>query len=87
MALPMDASTPIGIANDLDLRHLEILKSRVDKDSLKRLQLLPGRFPHEISFPDNSLVSSLIILILQSKQRRHVSSTQYFCPKSVDVFV
>jgi SAM-dependent methyltransferase len=52
------------IANDLDLRHLEILESRVDKDSLKRLQLLPGRFPHEISFPDNSLGAILISQVL-----------------------
>ena len=52
------------IANDLDPRHLEILKSRVPFDFLKQLQLLPGRFPNEIHFPENSLEGILISQVL-----------------------
>lgn len=47
------------IANDIDVRHLKILKQNAPESSLKRLDLRVGRIPGEVSFPENSLGSVL----------------------------
>lgn len=43
------------IANDLDKRHLDILKQRTPKSVLDHLTLMPGKFPQEVSIAKNSL--------------------------------
>ncbi|OJW52562.1 MAG: hypothetical protein BGO67_06400 [Alphaproteobacteria bacterium 41-28] len=52
------------IANDLDERHLHILKSKVSPSCLDRLELKPGRMPNEIDFEENSLGAVLASRIL-----------------------
>lgn len=47
------------IANDLDPRHLEILKSKVPSKFLERLNLKPGKFPQDLDFPEESLSAIL----------------------------
>jgi SAM-dependent methyltransferase len=47
------------IANDLDARHLAILKSKVSPKYLHRLELKLGRVPDEIDFPKNNLAGVL----------------------------
>ncbi len=47
------------IANDLDNRHLEILKQQCPQDYKDRLTLLPGNFPEEIDFEEGSLQAVL----------------------------
>lgn len=51
-------------ANDIDQRHLEILKEKVPSELQNRLQLAPGRFPSDLSFPDNSFGSLLACRVL-----------------------
>jgi len=43
------------IANDLDLRHLQILEDRVDSSMAPRLRLLPGKFPDDINLKPQSV--------------------------------
>lgn len=52
------------IANDLDERHLQILKSKVPPSQLNRLELKPGRMPNEIDFAANSLGAVLASRVL-----------------------
>lgn len=52
------------IANDIEPKHLEILKTRVPPSFLSHLHLLPGKFPTEIDFPENSLGAILISHVL-----------------------
>lgn len=52
------------IANDLDARHLQILKSKVPVSYFNRLEIKPGRMPNEIDFPDNSLEAVLASRVL-----------------------
>ncbi|MBP9692791.1 MAG: class I SAM-dependent methyltransferase [Alphaproteobacteria bacterium] len=52
------------IANDLDVRHLQILKSKVPSSLLDHLQLKPGRMPTEVDFEENSLGAVLASRIL-----------------------
>jgi polyketide synthase PksL len=42
-------------ANDLSPDHLAELRRRTPPEVRDRLNTLPGRFPHDLSFPDNSL--------------------------------
>jgi len=43
------------IANDIDKRHLEILKQNTPQAYQDRLELRVGKIPTEVSFPENSL--------------------------------
>ncbi len=43
------------IANDLDLGHLEFLRTRVPEAERPRLQLKPGRFPRQLHFEPATL--------------------------------
>jgi len=52
------------IANDLDERHLQILKNRTPKEFHDRLILKPGKFPDELQIEDDSLSAVLICRIL-----------------------
>jgi len=52
------------IANDLDERHLQILKSKVSPSNLKRLEIKPGRMPNEIDFGEDSLGAVLASRVL-----------------------
>jgi Methyltransferase domain len=45
----------VVIANDLDERHLQLLKSQAPVSSLERLQLKPGRMPDDLDFAEESL--------------------------------
>ncbi|OJX03039.1 MAG: hypothetical protein BGO76_00565 [Caedibacter sp. 38-128] len=51
-ALKMGAKV---IANDIESRHLEILKKRVPTSCLGRLELKVGKVPGEVNFAENSL--------------------------------
>src|ERR1043166_6915185 len=48
------------IANDLDERHLKILKERTPAKFRSRLKVQIGRFPNELRIEDNSLGGILI---------------------------
>ena len=48
------------VANDLDNKHLEILKSNTPEQYLKNLELKAGSLPKELSFPENSFKAILI---------------------------
>lgn len=50
--------------NDLDARHLEILRERCPIHLRERLKLLPGAFPKGLSFQDDSLGAVLIARVL-----------------------
>jgi hypothetical protein len=52
------------IANDIDPRHLDILKQRVPAPLQKNLILRPGRFPGDIEFDPHSLEAILICRVL-----------------------
>lgn len=52
------------VANDLDPRHLEILKQTAPKNALCRLELVPGRFPEELHFKENFFSAILISHVL-----------------------
>lgn len=52
------------IANDLDMRHLEILKSKTPPSLLDHLELKPGRMPDQIDFEENSLGAVLASRVL-----------------------
>ncbi len=59
------------IANDIDMRHLEILKQNTPKSCLKRLELKPGKIPGEVRFPENSLgavLASGVLHFLQGEE-------------------
>lgn len=51
------------LANDLDPRHLEILRERA-KDEAKALTLLPGAFPDGLDIPEGSLGAVLVCRVL-----------------------
>lgn len=48
------------IANDIEPKHLNILKTRVPTEYLPRLQLKLGKYPEELDFPSNSLGAILV---------------------------
>jgi SAM-dependent methyltransferase len=52
------------VANDLDARHLEILLSKVRPQDQGRLQLMPGRMPEDLTFPNNSFSAVLASRVL-----------------------
>ena len=52
------------IANDIDSRHLEILKSNCPDDLIQNLTLLPGKFPEELNIEQNSVDAILICRVL-----------------------
>lgn len=52
------------LANDLDQRHLNILKERTPERFRSNLELLPGKFPDEISLTENSLDGVLACRVL-----------------------
>lgn len=55
-ALKLGASV---IANDIEEKHLEILKNRTPKELHSRLTLLPGAFPNALMIPENTVGSVL----------------------------
>jgi len=52
------------IANDLDERHLQILKDRTPEAFHSQLILKPGRFPDELELEENSVSAILICRVL-----------------------
>ena len=52
------------IANDLDVHHLEILRSKVPLEHLGRLQIKKGRMPEDLDFPEKSLEAILASRVL-----------------------
>lgn len=53
------------IANDLDIRHLKLLRSQVARKNLGRLMLLPGDFPDDFNkIPDNYVDAILLCRVL-----------------------
>ncbi|HBG33895.1 MAG TPA: class I SAM-dependent methyltransferase [Holosporales bacterium] len=52
------------IANDLDERHLKILKNKLPPSLRKRLMLKPGRMPNGLEFEENSLGAVLASRVL-----------------------
>ena len=52
------------IVNDLDARHLEQLIQRATHAQLPYIKALPGRFPEELPFQENSLGAVLICRVL-----------------------
>jgi SAM-dependent methyltransferase len=52
------------IANDLDERHLQILRRKVPSSLLDHLELKPGRMPTDIDFEENSLGAVLASRVL-----------------------
>ena len=51
------------IANDIDPRHLEILKSRVSEKHSKQLEIMPGEFPY-LDVSDGTLGAILVCRVL-----------------------
>lgn len=51
-------------ANDIDDRHLQILKNRCSNEQLKFLDLKSGAFPFELNFKQNSFDAILICRVL-----------------------
>jgi len=52
------------VANDLDKRHLDILKSKVPPALLANLELKPGKMPSDLDFPQNHFGGILASRIL-----------------------
>lgn len=52
------------IANEIDARHLEILRQRLTPEQQARLTCVVGQFPNEIDFPDGTIGSILIARVL-----------------------
>lgn len=52
------------IANDLDERHLLILRERVPETLKEKLSLYPGRFPDELSFKSSSIGAFMIARVV-----------------------
>lgn len=74
------------IANDIDVRHLEILKSRVPLEQRARLRLLPGAFPDELNVGTETLGAALIARVLHffdgpSIERSAVKVFQWLAPR------
>lgn len=57
------ANGSIVVANDMDIRHLLILRERVDKKNWINLYLNNQRFPDETNFPENTFSSVLLCRI------------------------
>ena len=51
-------------ANDIDSRHLEILRDRVPAELRDRLELFPGAFPEGLSFERESLGAILVARVM-----------------------
>lgn len=52
------------IANDLDERHLEILKARAPEELRNKVQLRAGSFPDDLEFAPGSLGAALLCRVL-----------------------
>lgn len=52
------------IANDVDPRHLEILRERAPARLRERLTTMPGSFPDKVSFPPSSIGAALICRVM-----------------------
>lgn len=52
------------IANDIDVRHLQVLKDSIGQNKQSRLSLLPGKFPDELNVTDCSILNILISRVL-----------------------
>lgn len=50
--------------NDIDLRHLKIVEQNTAKKDLHRLKLVPGAFPRELNFPNETFRAILIARVL-----------------------
>jgi len=62
--VPALAAGATVLANDLSATQLAVLAAGVPPSNQKRLVLLPGRFPEELSLPENSLDGILCALVL-----------------------
>lgn len=60
----LKAGASLVYANDIDPRHLDLLSKNVPLKLKDNLRLLPGQFPEEIDFPENTLGSVLISRVL-----------------------
>jgi SAM-dependent methyltransferase len=61
--LPALAAGAAVIANDVDPKHLEILRERAGPLAGK-LSLFPGKFPNEVHLPDSSVAAILVARVL-----------------------
>jgi SAM-dependent methyltransferase len=52
------------VSNDLDPRHLQILKNKCPKEALERLTLVAGKFPEDVSFSSNYFDAILTVRVL-----------------------
>lgn len=50
--------------NDIEVKHLEIVAQLAKQKGFSRLKLVPGAFPKELNFPDNSFRAILIARVL-----------------------
>lgn len=50
--------------NDIDIRHLKIVEQQANKNDLARLKLVPGAFPKELDFPENSFGAILMARVI-----------------------
>jgi hypothetical protein len=62
--LPVLQAGAYAIANDLDVRHLELLWKAMPPALRSRLTLCPGSFPYGISFMPNSIGAILVCRVL-----------------------
>ncbi len=62
------------IANDIDPRHLEILKERTPPAQRPLLRLMPGRFPGDLELAPESLGAVLISRVMHFMTPREIES-------------
>ena len=65
------------IANDIDGRHLEILKNQVPDKLKKRLQLLQGTFPNDLDFLSDSIGGFLIARVAHFLQPHELEDAAF----------
>ena len=59
------------VANDVEPRHLEVLKSKVPPEHLQRLKVVVGKFPCDLSFPDDcfgAIHASMVLHFLTGEE-------------------
>ncbi|AUX23276.1 uncharacterized protein SOCEGT47_037990 [Sorangium cellulosum] len=62
------------IANDIEPRHLEILRERTPPALRPLLRLMPGRFPDELDLPPGSLGAVLISRVMHYMMPREIEA-------------
>jgi SAM-dependent methyltransferase len=68
------------VANDMDARHLEILKSKVPSSLLENLKLNIGKMPHDLDFSENyfgAILASRILSFVDPHLLGHSFSLVY----------